>query len=1090
MMKMTDTCYSRGVLLVLVAIATLSSRSISRDDFDMKKLRVNASLFISHILAAERIFSRALYTHTHTHTHVMGTGGGGSTTSEEKISVSVRVRPLNEAEKDLGCAWRHAEDAIVLDNSRKETTSTSKESVVYRVDNVFDESCSNLDVYNKTTSKIVKSVLDGFNGTVFAYGQTSSGKTHTMHGEIGTEPGIVPLAVQDVFDSIEKCPEREFRVRVSYLEIYNENLLDLLARSSAEMDEHGQVSKTLRIQEDPERGIVVNGLKEERVQNVAQVQKVLEIGQNNRHVGATNMNARSSRSHVIFRLCIESKLRKDSELDSSDKSGHAKKPDGFVGAGTKSGSEKGGGDEDVANENVLVSVLNLVDLAGSERVAKTGAEGQRAKEGASINKSLLTLGVVINKLAEDGSKNGGAGGGHVPYRDSKLTRILQPALGGNSKTAIVCAMTPCVSHVEETSSTLRFATRAKNVTNQAKRNEVATATTALIKKQAAEIARLEKKLLSSTTLKTSATKKLEDEVEALKQALSVKDLKIQELEAKLSSSSSFPTTAEEVVDENQSASECRTVTTQNDNTEEGSKKQEQEMTPHTTEAVLALEAKLKEIQKEKDLVGEKMKTMKTEYKSETKKMFKRAEQAEKELEKLRTNVKKLKLENEAQNSDVVSAKEAIEAALVSRNLELASAVERATLAERKLEEFNRKLKLKVRSEDEDNFELNRKLENITDEKEELELTLQKKEKKFAEEKKKFALQVELAEKKVQESLKMYNTEGDGKIIKEMVEKIRGFEKDNVAKMNEIAKLKMELAQNVSKLIDYEYRLDEKTNNTTTSIPDIKNKSNKNTTEEVFMNEEIMKSRITELEEENADLQKRLMASPSENTTTILKKEEEELLKNDLRFALEEANVQIERMNVEVEKANAEASKANAERVDMEQMLEDAVVAVEEQARLREALEKTLEEIENKTMRIVSAEPSSSPSKKAEANEEEEKKKIEEIKKLCTIYEIKYGKAKERMKEDLVRIKALTKEISNEKKKREGLKYEVVKLTKQMDKMQTVYGRLKSTKYSGNEEAFEKAREACEKEVENDLVSKKNLKKDRRQEVTPLAENNI
>ncbi|CAL6346096.1 unnamed protein product [Bathycoccus prasinos] len=1020
----------------------------------------------------------------------MGTGGGGSTTSEEKISVSVRVRPLNEAEKDLGCAWRHAEDAIVLDNSRKETTSTSKESVVYRVDNVFDESCSNLDVYNKTTSKIVKSVLDGFNGTVFAYGQTSSGKTHTMHGEIGTEPGIVPLAVQDVFDSIEKCPEREFRVRVSYLEIYNENLLDLLARSSAEIDEHGQVSKTLRIQEDPERGIVVNGLKEERVQNVAQVQKVLEIGQNNRHVGATNMNARSSRSHVIFRLCIESKLRKDSELDSSDKSGHAKKPDGFVGAGTKSGSEKGGGDEDVANENVLVSVLNLVDLAGSERVAKTGAEGQRAKEGASINKSLLTLGVVINKLAEDGSKNGGAGGGHVPYRDSKLTRILQPALGGNSKTAIVCAMTPCVSHVEETSSTLRFATRAKNVTNQAKRNEVATATTALIKKQAAEIARLEKKLLSSTTLKTSATKKLEDEVEALKQALSVKDLKIQELEAKLSSSSSFPTTAEEVVDENQSASECRTVTTQNDNTEEGSKKQEQEMTPHTTEAVLALEAKLKEIQKEKDLVGEKMKTMKTEYKSETKKMFKRAEQAEKELEKLRTNVKKLKLENEAQNSDVVSAKEAIEAALVSRNLELASAVERATLAERKLEEFNRKLKLKVRSEDEDNFELNRKLENITDEKEELELTLQKKEKKFAEEKKKFALQVELAEKKVQESLKMYNTEGDGKIIKEMVEKIRGFEKDNVAKMNEIAKLKMELAQNVSKLIDYEYRLDEKTNNTTTSIPDIKNKSNKNTTEEVFMNEEIMKSRITELEEENADLQKRLMASPSENTTTILKKEEEELLKNDLRFALEEANVQIERMNVEVEKANAEASKANAERVDMEQMLEDAVVAVEEQARLREALEKTLEEIENKTMRIVSAEPSSSPSKKAEANEEEEKKKIEEIKKLCTIYEIKYGKAKERMKEDLVRIKALTKEISNEKKKREGLKYEVVKLTKQMDKMQTVYGRLKSTKYSGNEEAFEKAREACEKEVENDLVSKKNLKKDRRQEVTPLAENNI
>lgn len=911
-----------------------------------------------------------------------------------------------------------------------------------------------------------------------------------MHGDMDTEPGIVPLAVRDVFDSIEKCPEREFRVRVSYLEIYNENLLDLLACSPSEMDDDSQGSKTLRIQEDPERGIVVNGLKEERVQNVAQVQKVLEIGQNNRHVGATNMNARSSRSHVIFRLCIESKLRKDSELDSSDKSGNAKKTDGMGVAGTKSGSKKGGaGEEDVANENVLVSVLNLVDLAGSERVAKTGAEGQRAKEGASINKSLLTLGVVINKLAEDGNKNGGMGGGHVPYRDSKLTRILQPALGGNSKTAIVCAMTPCVSHVEETSSTLRFATRAKNVTNQAKRNEVATATAALIKKQAAEIARLEKKLLSSTSLKTSATKRLEDEVEALKQALSVKDLKIQELEAKLSSSS-FPTMAEEVVDENQSASDCRTVTAHNDNTEEGSKKQRQEMTPHTTEAMLALEAKLKEIQKEKDLVGEKMKTMKTEYKSETKKMFKRAEQAEKEVEKLKTTVKKLKLENDAQNSDVLSAKEAIEAALVSRNLELASAVERATLAEKKLEEFNRKLKMKARSEDDDNFELNRKLENITDEKEELELMLQKKEKKFAEEKKKLVLRVELAEKQVKESLEKYNTEGDGKIMKEMVEKIKAFEKENVVKMNEIAKLKMELAQNVSKLIDYECRLDEKTNNTTTSIPDIKKKSDKNTTEEVFMNGEIMQARITELEEENADLQKRLMASPSENTTTILRKEEEELLKNDLRFALEEANVQIEKMNVEVEKANAEAIRANAERVDMQQMLEEAVVAVEEQARLREALEKTLEEIENKTMRIVSAEPSSSEaaSKKEEEESEEQKKKFEEIKKLCTIYEIKYGKAKERMKEDLVRIKALTKEISNEKKKREGLKYEVVKLTKQMDKMQTVYGRLKSTKYSGNEEAFEKAREACEKEVENDLLcKKKSNKKDFQQ--TPLAEIN-
>ena len=283
-----------------------------------------------------------------------------------RISISIIHQYLFNA--SFSMRYSHSDAFISRYYRSLETTSTSKESVVYRVDNVFDESCSNLDVYNKTTSKIVKSVLDGFNGTVFAYGQTSSGKTHTMHGEIGTEPGIVPLAVQDVFDSIEKCPEREFRVRVSYLEIYNENLLDLLARSSAEMDEHGQVSKTLRIQEDPERGIVVNGLKEERVQNVAQVQKVLEIGQNNRHVGATNMNARSSRSHVIFRLCIESKLRKDSELDSSDKSGHAKKPDGFVGAGTKSGIEKGGGDEDKTRRKLWREPLKqIADLENQEK---------------------------------------------------------------------------------------------------------------------------------------------------------------------------------------------------------------------------------------------------------------------------------------------------------------------------------------------------------------------------------------------------------------------------------------------------------------------------------------------------------------------------------------------------------------------------------------------------------------------------------------------------------------------------------------------------------------------------------------------------
>jgi len=912
-------------------------------------------------------------------------------------------------------------------------------------------------VYQQTTAQIVKSVTEGFNGTVFAYGQTSSGKTHTMYGN-ESEPGIVFLAVKELFERIERDEDREFFVRASYLEIYNEQLIDLLAnnREGSKEDDDGGLNvnnnsnitsqmMNLKIQEDPERGIIVNGLKEERVRNIEQVKKLLEIGQNNRHVGATNMNARSSRSHVIFRLCIESKQRN-------------------------------------ANENVLVSILNLVDLAGSERVAKTGAEGQRAKEGASINKSLLTLGLVINKLAETGDKGkSSSNAAHVPYRDSKLTRILQPALGGNSKTAIVCAMTPCSSHVEETSSTLRFATRAKNVTNQAKRNEVATATAAMIKKQAAEIARLEKKLSSSFS-KSASTKKLEEELDQLKQDLSAKDEKIAELQSKLSSSSS----SVEVVDE--SGSEC--VTNSNQAPIETNKRQ-QEMTPHTTEAIVALEAKLTEIQNEKDFLSEKMKAMKNEYKAEQKKMFKRAEAAENEIEKMKMDAKKVKLESLAQNSDVLNAKEAIEAALVSRNLELASAVERALVAEKKLEECNRKLKLKSRSEDDDNFELNRKLENVTEEKEELEQALKKKEKKFQQEKKQLLSKVEFAEKQAQEALEKYTNEGDGKLLIELKEKIKVFEKVNVSKMKEIAKLKMEVAQNVSKMIDYETQLitqnnddDDNPSSSLDAAAAAQNKSENRNANELL---QMMKLKIQDLEEEISELQLvkqqnvDAMAVSNNDNNNVTKEEEQsesEALLNDLRFALEEANVQIEKANVEVEKANAEVEKANVERIDMQQMLEEAVVAVEEQARVREQLERTLEEIENRTQQLMTINNNNnhdSSNKEEELEQQQQQQQMIEVKKLCAIYEIKYAKAKEKMKEDLLKIKALQKEISTDKKVKEGLKHEVVKLTKQMEKMQTVYGRLKATKFAPNANAqeFDKVRARKEREYDLEKEQQKN-----------------
>ncbi|KAF2613442.1 hypothetical protein F2Q70_00009736 [Brassica cretica] len=212
-----------------------------------------------------------------------------------------------------------------------------------------------------------------------------------------TEPGVIPLAVHDMFETIYQDASREFLLRMSYLEIYNEDINDLLA------PEH----RKLQIHENLEKGIFVAGLREEIVASPQQVLEMMEFGESHRHIGETNMNVHSSRSHTIFRMIIESRQKTQ--------------------------------DEGVGNacDAVRVSVLNLVDLAGSERASKTGAEGVRLKEGSHINKSLMTLGTVIKKLSE-GVENQG---GHVPYRDSKLTRILQPALGGNANTAIICNIT-------------------------------------------------------------------------------------------------------------------------------------------------------------------------------------------------------------------------------------------------------------------------------------------------------------------------------------------------------------------------------------------------------------------------------------------------------------------------------------------------------------------------------------------------------------------------------------------------------------------------------------------------------------------------
>ncbi|CAL0322518.1 unnamed protein product [Lupinus luteus] len=362
----------------------------------------------------------------------------------EKICVAVRVRPSTSEESFNGSFWKVEENRITLHRTHDTPLSGSS----YAFDHIFDETSTNASVYNLLTKDIIHAALDGFNGTAFAYGQTSSGKTFTMNGS-ENDPGVIPRAVKDVFEKMERMSDREFLIRVSYMEIYNEEINDLLTVEN----------QKLQIHESLERGVFVAGLREEVVNNAEQVLNLINAGEVNRHFGETNMNVRSSRSHTIFRMVIESK-GKDSN-SSTDCS---------------------------ISDVVRVSVLNLVDLAGSERIAKTGADGVRLKEGKSINKSLMILGNVINKLS-DGSKQRG----HIPYRDSKLTRILQPALGGNAKTSIICTIAPEEIHIEETKGTLQFASRAKRITNCVQVNEILT-DAALLKRQQLEIEELRKKL--------------------------------------------------------------------------------------------------------------------------------------------------------------------------------------------------------------------------------------------------------------------------------------------------------------------------------------------------------------------------------------------------------------------------------------------------------------------------------------------------------------------------------------------------------------------------------------------------------------------
>ncbi|XP_062191762.1 kinesin-like protein KIN-7H isoform X2 [Phragmites australis] len=354
--------------------------------------------------------------------------------AEERIMVSVRLRPLNGRETGDSSDWECISPTTIM--FRSTVPERAMFPTAYTYDRVFGPSCSTRQVYEEGAKEVALSVVSGINSSIFAYGQTSSGKTYTM-------TGVTEYSLLDIYDYIEKHPEREFILKFSAIEIYNEAVRDLLSHDTT----------PLRLLDDPEKGTTVEKLTEETLRDHDHLRDLLAVCEAQRQIGETALNETSSRSHQILRLTIESSARQ------------------YLGRG---------------NSSTLVACVNFVDLAGSERASQTASAGMRLKEGSHINRSLLTLGKIIRQLSK--GRNG-----HIPYRDSKLTRILQSSLGGNARTAIICTMSPAHTHIEQSRNTLLFATCAKEVVTNAQVN-VVMSDKALVKHLQRELARLENEM--------------------------------------------------------------------------------------------------------------------------------------------------------------------------------------------------------------------------------------------------------------------------------------------------------------------------------------------------------------------------------------------------------------------------------------------------------------------------------------------------------------------------------------------------------------------------------------------------------------------
>ncbi|CAH2322374.1 kinesin KIF11 [Pelobates cultripes] len=387
--------------------------------------------------------------------------GTMSSKKEDKgknIQVVVRCRPFNNMERKA-----NSHSVLECDAQRREVSvrtggindKLGKKN--YMFDMVFGPSAKQIEVYRSVVCPILDEVIMGYNCTIFAYGQTGTGKTFTMEGERSADEeftweqdplaGIIPRTLHQIFEKLSENGT-EFSVKVSLLEIYNEELFDLLSPSP-------DVSERLQMFDDPrnKRGVIIKGLEEVTVHNKDEVYHILERGAAKRTTASTLMNAYSSRSHSVFSVTIH---MKETTVD--------------------------------GEELVKIGKLNLVDLAGSENIGRSGAVDKRAREAGNINQSLLTLGRVITALVERAP--------HIPYRESKLTRILQDSLGGRTKTSIIATVSPASINLEETVSTLEYAHRAKNIMNKPEVNQKLTKR-ALIKEYTEEIERLKRDLAAA-----------------------------------------------------------------------------------------------------------------------------------------------------------------------------------------------------------------------------------------------------------------------------------------------------------------------------------------------------------------------------------------------------------------------------------------------------------------------------------------------------------------------------------------------------------------------------------------------------------------